>query len=404
METSSAGSDPTSNPASRDGVQDRRRLLRRPSTVNNKLVRAFFLVVLIGTGWLFVKLFLPYLTAIILAVVLASVFRPLYSWLQARFRGSKTVAAAVTSFLVVLIVVLPLVGFLGLLAKEAADFAGTLSETISVDDVNEIIAGEGIAGDFYGWLAENYGVEVDPVQVRESFLTAAKNAGTTIASSGSAIASGIFGAIVQFLLMIFTLYYLLRDGDALVVYLMDLSPLPDAQEKQVMRRFRDVGGAVFYGNIVSSVLQGIFGGLGFLIFGLPGAFLWGSVMGILALIPLLGTLIVYIPATIILMAQGKWGIAIGFLVFNIVASNVLDNWLKPKLIEKRLRAHPLLVFFSIIGGLSAFGMLGLLYGPIIMTIFLALIEIYKRDFRDPQLSSAAEVSFVEGTSDDRYLG
>lgn len=356
----------------------------------HRLIQIFFFVLFLAIGYLFVKMFLPYLTAIILATICAAVFYPLYKRLLRKLNGRASLAAGLMCALVVLLVVAPIGAFAGVLTREAIDFASTARDQISEDEIDTLLHGGGPISEGFVVVQDRFGITLDPEAVKTSILDAAKNIGLRVASSTGAIAGSVLGGLLQFLLMIFTLFYLFKDGRALAEYLVDLSPLPDKQERHIIRRFKDVGGAVLYGNLVSAGLQGLFGGIGFAIFGLPGAFLWGAVMGVLALIPLLGTLFVFIPATVILVLQGEWGLAIGFLIYNVIAANVLDNWLKPKLIERKLQAHPLLVFFSIIGGLSVFGAFGLLYGPIIMVIFLALLEIYKKDFRDPSLASAVQ--------------
>lgn len=376
--------------------------LHRPVATRSRFVQGFFLVVFVGAAILFVRLFLPYATAIILAVILASVFYPVYESFERLFHGRRSLAAALMCLLVVLVVVLPLAGFITLIAKEIADFLSQLPSSLSVADLRAILQGGGLFAEALAWISERFRISLDPLQVRAALIDAGKEAANLVAVSSGAIAKSVAGAVIQFLLMLFTLYYLFRDGKNLMAYLMDLSPLPETQERQIMRRFREVGAAVFYGNIALAVLQGLIAGVGFLLFGVPGAFLGGALIGLLALIPFLGGALVYVPAALTMWWHGYPLAAIGLILFCFSSAFFLDNVLRPKLLEKRLQMHPLLVFFSIIGGLAAFGGLGILYGPLIMTVFLALIEIYKRDFRDPHLASVP--ARTEGGPTDSVLG
>ncbi|MDB9823513.1 AI-2E family transporter, partial [Deltaproteobacteria bacterium] len=165
-------------------------------------------------------------------------------------------------------------------------------------------------------------------------------------------------------------------------YIFELVPFPDKQQELIMDKFREMGRAVIIGNGISGIIQGILGGFGFYIFGLGSPFLWGTIIGFMAFLPIIGASIIFIPSTLILLIIGKTGLAIGFLIYNLCYSFTIEYLIKPKLIGKEMRMNTILVFIGILGGLKLFGILGIIYGPLIMTILFTLLEIYRLEYRD----------------------
>ena len=181
--------------------------------------------------------------------------------------------------------------------------------------------------------------------------------------------------------MLMVIYFLLLDGEKLVAYIVDLSPLPSDQERLLIGKFRDIAGAILIGNGLGGVIQGALGGLLFWIFGLPSAFLWGVIMGLLAFLPIIGIGVIFIPTVIYLFLKGRIAASIFFLVFYFVLSMLVEYIYKPRLVGQRVKMHPLLVFFAIIGGLKLFGILGIIYGPLVVTGFLTLADIYRMNYQ-----------------------
>ena len=181
--------------------------------------------------------------------------------------------------------------------------------------------------------------------------------------------------------MLLVTYFLLIDGDKLVAYIVDLSPLPSDQEFLLIDKFKEMAGAILIGNGVGGLIQGSLGGILFWIFGLPSAFLWGVIMGILAFLPIIGIGVVFLPASIYLILKGRIAVGIFFVVFYLLLSMGVEYIFKPKLVGKQVQMHPLLVFFTIIGGLKIFGLIGIIYGPLVATGFLTLSEIYRTNYQ-----------------------
>ena len=182
--------------------------------------------------------------------------------------------------------------------------------------------------------------------------------------------------------MLLVIYYLLIDGDRLVSFIIDLSPLPSEQDEKLIKKFKDMAGAILIGNGLGGLIQGTAGGIVFSLFGLKSPFLWGVIMGLLAFLPIIGIGVVLIPAAIYLILKGRIAAGIFFIVFYIILSGGIEYLLKPKLVGQRVKMHTLLVFFSIIGGLKLFGILGIIYGPLVATAFITLTDIYYASYRE----------------------
>jgi predicted PurR-regulated permease PerM len=182
------------------------------------------------------------------------------------------------------------------------------------------------------------------------------------------MASNLFSFLIHFFLMMLVMYYLFRDGKRLKDYITQLLPVPKDHVEKVVDKFREMGKAIIVGNGLSGIVQGILGGFGFLIFGLASPFLWGTVIAFMAFLPIIGAAIVFVPAAVILMITGNIGIGIGFLIYNVFYSSIIEYMIKPRLIGKGMQMNSLLVFVGIIGGLKLFGILGIIYGPLIITI------------------------------------
>ena len=181
--------------------------------------------------------------------------------------------------------------------------------------------------------------------------------------------------------MLLVVYFLLIDGNKLISFITDLSPLPKVQDEKLIRKFKDMAGAVLIGNGLGGLIQGILGGTVFMLFGLKSPFLWGVIMSLLAFLPIIGIGVVFIPAAIYLFLKGQIASAIFFVIFYIILSGGIEYIFKPKIVGQRVKMHTLLVFFSIIGGLKMFGILGIIYGPLIVTAFLTLTDIYHASYR-----------------------
>ena len=184
--------------------------------------------------------------------------------------------------------------------------------------------------------------------------------------------------VVELLITLFTLFFFFRDRRAVLRAVRSLVPLSEAETDKVFLRVADTVYATIYGTIVVAVVQGALGGLIFWWLGLPAPLLWGAVMGLLAIVPVLGPFVVWVPAAIFLALEGSWGKALILTAWGVLVIATIDNLLYPALVGKKLRLHTLPVFFAILGGLALFGASGLILGPVTLAVTVALLEVWRR--------------------------
>lgn len=193
--------------------------------------------------------------------------------------------------------------------------------------------------------------------------------------------ANIVNFVVNFFFMLLIVFYLLIDNQRLVSFIVGLSPLPDDQDEKLIQKFKDMAVAILLGNGLGGLIQGTLGGIVFALFGFKSPFLWGVIMALLAFLPIVGVGAVFLPAALYLILQGRLAAGIFFIIFYILLSGSIEYLFKPKLVGKRVQMHTLLVFLSLIGGLKLFGILGIIYGPLVATAFLTLTDIYESSYQ-----------------------
>ncbi|MFC1819553.1 AI-2E family transporter [Thermodesulfobacteriota bacterium] len=341
----------------------------------------FFLIVLLGFVVLLFWLFWAYISSITLALLIASAFYPLYYRVNRLFERKERIASLVMTFFVFLVLIIPVGGFIGTLSNEAFDFFIRSKDSVSLKKIQEGLQGDSPWAKRIRKTGDLLNIKFNPESI-EQLATSIRNiVGLYLSRQISSIASNLLSFLIHFFLMMLVIYYIFRDGMLLKDYIFELLPFPKQQQELVLGKFREMGRAVIFGNGLSGIIQGIIGGFGFFFFGLGSPFLWGTVIGFMAFLPIIGASVVFIPATIILLVQGKIKLGIGFLIYNLFYSSIMEYFIKPRLIGKGMRMNPILVFIGILGGLKLFGILGIIYGPLIMTILFTLLEIYRLEYR-----------------------
>ncbi len=350
--------------------------------MEKSFVSKVFLVVLIGVLILLLRLFWAYISAIILALLIASAFYPLYARVKKLLKGEERGASMLMTIFIFLVLVIPVGGFVGTLSNEAFDFYRRSREAVSLLKIQQIVEGDSIWAQRIRKVGKLTGIEVTPETLEVLATELGKNVGLFLSKQLRSIASNLLNFLIHFFLMMLIVYYIFRDGERLKNYISELLPFPIEQQELVVSKFREMARAVIVGNGLNGIIQGIIGGFGFFLFGLGSPFLWGTLIGFMAFLPFIGASIVYVPAFIILILQGQTGIAIGFLAYNGAYSIIMEYLFKPRMIGKGMRMNSLLVFIGILGGIKLFGILGIIYGPLIMTIFITLAELYRLEYKE----------------------
>ncbi|MBW1989573.1 MAG: AI-2E family transporter [Deltaproteobacteria bacterium] len=315
----------------------------------------------------------PFLSIFLLAVVLAVIARPAYAFLLARTRGRKALSSLLTCILVVLVIVAPLVLLSTLIAKESL---------AAYEWIRQRVAEETAQGDLSARLSallDRYfpWVEMDVSGWGKQLAGAAGAVSQTLVSWSGSVLKTVTGAVWKFVLMLFALFYFLKDGDAFLRWLSHLLPLSASLEAEIAERFKEVSRSAFYGSFLTALAQGALGGIAFAIVGLP-PLIWGVVMAFFSVIPMVGPAVVWLPASLLLWVSGRAGAAIFLAVWGVVVVGMSDNLLRPFFMRGKSELHPMGVFFSLIGGIAAFGMLGILLGPLAMVLVLTLLSAYQK--------------------------
>lgn len=342
--------------------------------------RWFFGACILWMLYLGYQLIAPYLVPIFLAVVLVVVAGPLYQSLLEFLGGREAMASGITCLLLLVIIVVPFLFVTSIIATQALSLYATLNEEFKADQLAHTIRDNlGHLGPAMDNLHDILGVtRADILQGTGDLLRKVSN---FLYANLANLLAGVTNLVIGFALMLFVTFYLLKDGTALLDRVLDLSPLPPELNHRVRSDMTRSIQSTIRGTVVLAILQGIAGGLGFYIFGVPKALFWGTVMIFASVVPLVGTALVWLPAGIYLMVLGTWGQAVGVMFWCGAAGMLGDNVLRPRLIGGA-SLHPLLTFFSVLGGLSLFGMVGLILGPLVLAVLLSLLEVYQRYFLD----------------------
>ncbi len=350
--------------------------------MEKKYGAALFLILLICSLFLLLKLFWTYMSAIVLALLIGSVFYPLFNWVKKKLRDRESASALTVTLLLLLILIIPVGWFVGTLSNEAYEFYKRSSSQVSVTRIQYLIEHDPVWAERFKKFGRMTGLTITPDTVEELADAVGKRVGLFLYSQLRSMASNLLSFLVHFFLMMMTIYYLFQDGARLKQYLIELMPVPRGQLEKVAGKFSEMGRALIVGNGLSGIIQGIVGGFGFYLFGLGSPFLWGTVITFMAFLPIVGASAVFIPATVILLLQANTGLALGYLIYNLTYSSIVEYFVKPRLIGQGMQMNALLVFIGILGGIKLFGILGIVYGPLIITTFLTLAEIYRLEYQE----------------------
>jgi predicted PurR-regulated permease PerM len=337
----------------------------------------YFLLVFLISIFFFGRILWPFWSILVLSFLLTNLFRPIYIFLNRRL--PETAASVLTCLLIVAIVFIPLVFFVLALTDEALNLYNWGRDSRVGLRLQVFIQESPIILQLQEQLKE-VGFTFDPSQVSDWFSYLAKKGGMFLYNQASGWAANVLQFLFLFFIMILVIFFLLIDQPKLIDYMIRLSPLPEDENRMLIEKFQEIANAILKGNGVCGMIQGILGGAAFSILGLNSPLLWGSIMAILAFLPIFGVGLVMIPSSIILVLSDRTSAGVFLFIFYIILSFSIEYLVKPKMVGTQVEMHTLLVFLSIIGGLSVYGVLGIIYGPLIITAFLTLSDIYLRRY------------------------
>jgi predicted PurR-regulated permease PerM len=343
-------------------------------------VRLGAVLLLAALGYLVWRIVMPLWQPLLWAVLLGALLAPFNLRLSRRLGNRPRLSSAITTLLTVMLFLLPVGVIAGSVAAQAAQLLGKLdSQVPTMSEVTALdLAHIPWLARPLEWLGQNTGITI--AQVQGWLVAASKNVLQFLASSSGTFVLGALGTLVSFLLMLFVLFFVLRDGPELATKVVRMLPIEEQRRARLWQHLADVTRAVFMGIGLTALVQGTLVGVGFWIAGLPSPLVFGVVAALFALVPLVGTAIVWGPGTIFLALHGDYPHAIFLLLWGVIAVGMVDNFLRPLLISGRAEVPTLAVFIGVMGGLSSFGFIGLFLGPIVLGLLVALFR-YENEAR-----------------------
>jgi predicted PurR-regulated permease PerM len=340
--------------------------------------RAFLIATVVILGYLLLQLLEPLWSPLGWAVILTFLLYPLHERLTRKLKGRSAASAGILTGLTPFLIIAPLLIVAGIFARQVATLVGYLREHqfASYAQVLEQLEKYPVVGRALSWVRTEVPISAEQVQAwithgAQSLLKAA-------AAVSGAEAWGLVGTLVGFFLMLFILFFLLRDGRMMLLRAVRLVPMAKQQRDKLVQYLSDVMGAVIYGHALTALIQGTLVGIGFAIAGLPSPLVF-AVFGIIAgFVPAAGTGLVLVPAVIYLAVAGRWGAAIFLGVWSVLIG-LSDNFLRPYLTRQRAEVSTLTVFVGVIGGVSAFGFIGSLLGPVLLALIVALLRFAEEE-------------------------
>ncbi len=334
----------------------------------------FFYTILVGTIILAAFMILPILTPLVLAAVFAVIFAPLYHWVIKTFfhgREKSSMGSIVTIIILAVVVFVPLTFMAFTMYGEIRDTYVYITDATSRSQVIDMLdrTSDSISSIIPGTIPSYSFESLNLVEVLKNI------AGWAISHMDSIIGS-IYKLAVGFFVMCLALFYFFRDGKELKRYLVNMSPLVDSDDNHIILKLEKTIRSIFTGSIMVGIIQGILAGLGFAIFGVPSPALWGVVAAIAALIPGIGTSLVLVPAIVYVFITGSIGQTVGLAVWAIIAVGLIDNILGPVIMNRGVKIHPFLILLAVLSGLTFFGPIGFILGPIVLALLISLLEIY----------------------------
>lgn len=338
----------------------------------------FLLVLLIVSFLAFLRVIRIFLLQIVVAAVFATLFYPLYRWFDRLLGGRNGWASLVCCIVIFIGFLVPVVVISNLVAKQAVELYQNAEprvvEFLKKDDAS--ILGKIRELPVYRWLA------AFPIDWRSSLRESLKTIGTATAYIINKTSRATITFVIDVFIVFFALFYFFRDGQSIISRLLYVIPLDRVYKERLIARFVAIAGATVKSTLVIGVIQGSIGAVTFSMFGIRTWLLWGVVMFFLSIIPVLGAWTVMVPAGIVLIIEGRLWPGIVIILISTFVIALIDNILRPILVGHGARMHDLLTFFTTLGGLAVFGVMGFIIGPMIAALFLTILDIYTLEFRE----------------------
>lgn len=323
-----------------------------------KQSKYFFIICFIALVIFSLYLIRSYVVTIIYGTILAYIFFPIYRLIRNLIK-SKNIAAILTTLIIILIIIIPIIFVSNALINESIGFFKKVKD-INIEQFDEKIS------DYF-----NQDVRI------EDYLTDFLNKfSLSIAKTASDFIISLPKKFLHIFVMLFTMFYLFKDGNKFFIRIRDHIPLKESHRKDIAQKFSGVIYACLYGIVVTAFIQGALGAVGLWIFNVSNPLLWGMVMVILSMLPFIGAWLVWLPASLYKIFSGDLFNGVGLLLYGLLIVSTIDNIIRPKIIGTKGKIHPVLVLLGVLGGIEVFGLLGIIIGPLILSILEVFLELY----------------------------
>ncbi len=347
--------------------------------------QVFFFIILAGLLLLTWTVFKPFVIFMVTGVFVAVLALPVDKFWERLF--PNRVAAIFTMVTLLVIFLMPLTAIGLALANDAQSLAESIQSGEAQERFDTYVASPTFQRVLELMYPDNTTDERNAT-LQEQVDTLQEQAIEQLTNFAKSVATALPSVFVAITVILFVVYYVLTDGEKLVGYLRRAAPLPVAQVDTLMREAHNGLKAVFVGQVLTSLIQGGLGGVGFLIAGVPGAVLWASVMAVLSLLPVVGAFLVWVPVAVFMLISGDLWQGFFLLGWGVLIVSQVDNLIRPRLIGNRAQIHPLFVLIGVLGGVAAFGFIGLFLGPVLVGVTLSVLKVWENEYLDPLVGPA----------------
>jgi predicted PurR-regulated permease PerM len=344
----------------------------------SRVERRFVAGLVLGITLLFLWMIQSFIAPLFLAAVFSALMAPLYRRVAKWLGGRETLAAILTEFLAVTVIVAPLSIFLGILVNEARQVTETVVPLVQ----KELAEPRDLDSLLPTWLPLRERILQSRVQITEKIGESASKAGGYLVKTLSAATQGTANFLLDLFIMLYAMFFFLLQGRAIVDVVLRSIPMARADQELLLERGVSVTRAMIKGTLVIGALQGGLAGLAFLVVGIEGPVFWATVMAVASLIPGIGVALVWVPAVIYLFVIGHTASAIGLAVWCAAVVGSVDNLLRPRLVGHDTKMPDLLILLSTLGGLGFFGPIGFIVGPIVAALFMTVLGLYRTAFAE----------------------
>lgn len=343
---------------------------KNQSNGREKFSNIFLLVILIGSLYLCYLLIKPFLTEIVLAGVLVTIFYPIFLKVVYWTRGKISLSAFIMCVFILSIIIVPFSYFIFYLAQQAIVFYSSLASSGNIVQYLDVQV----------WQKLNF-VDENIFNLQQFIIDSVATIRAYLVTGATSLVRGTTQFFVSLILVIFTMFFLFRDGRSLLSRVMKLTPLSNKYDKLIWMKFRDVSYSAIVATFLTALAQAFSAGLAFFVVGLP-VLLLSILIFVVSFLPYIGTALVWLPVAVYLLIIGKIWQGIFLIIWGVLVISLIDNFLRPYLIKDKADVHPIIVFFSIFGGLILFGAWGVIFGPLIVSLAVTILHIYELQYAE----------------------